>query len=215
MSDGIRWIGEHNLAARTPGLPGMREAVSLTVARDISAREFLISLGAHAEDLNKGTLFKDQKKKSTATFHSLAMYGTCGGWVYVLENSPDATWYTKSLAHQESQVLTGAEIVCVTQREDDPPPYVSHVTPEGHASHAEWGAPTGHPDFDEALRSAGAIYPSLPDSSEEVVETYWEEHMDDLLPRIFTAVGNYCKLEISQTEVEAGSLPLVVFPPAS
>ncbi|MFE1099161.1 hypothetical protein ACFW4K_01495 [Nocardiopsis alba] len=214
MSNGIRWIGEHNLAPRTPGLPGMREGISLTVARGINAREFLISLGAHAEDLDKGTLFKDRKKKSTATFDSFAMYGTQREWVYVLETPPDATWYAQIFSPQGRKKLDGAEIICVTHREDDPPPYVSHATPEGQTSDVEWGTLTGHPDFDEALRSAGAIYPSVQDSPEEEVLIYWEEYMDDLLPRIFTAVGNYCELEISQCEVEAGNLPLAIFPPA-
>lgn len=211
MSNGIRWIGEHHLAPRTPGLPGMREGISLTVARGISAREFLISLGANAEDLDQETLFKNREKKSTAPFHSFAMHGTHGEWVYILEDSPDATWYTKSLDLQKSQALVGAEIVCVTKREDDPPVYVSHVTPEGHASYVESGESTGHPLFDASLRTAEAIYPSLLDSSEEIVEMYWEENLDDLLPRIFTAIGNYCKLDISQSEVEAGNLPLVRF----
>ena len=214
MSNGIRWIGEHNLAPRTPGLPGMREGISLTVARGINAREFLISLGAHAEDLDKGTPFKDRKKKSTATFDSFAMYGTQREWVYVLETPPDATWYTQIFNPQGRKKLDGAEVICVTHREDDPPPYVSHATPEGQTSDVEWGTLTGHPDFDEALRSAGAIYPSVQDSPEEEVLIYWEEYMDDLLPRIFTAVGNYCELEISQCEVEAGNLPLAIFPPA-
>lgn len=213
MSNGIRWLGEHYLAPRTPGLPGMREGISLTAAHSITARGFLLSFGANAEDIDQETLFKNREKKSAATFHSFAMHGAHGEWVYILENSPDATWYTKSLDLQKSQALIGTEIVCVTKREDDPPAYVSHVTPEGNASYVESGDSTGHPLFDDFLRAAEAIYPSLLDSPEEVVEMYWEENLDDLLPRIFTAVGNYCELEISQPEVEAGNLPLIVFPP--
>lgn len=214
MSDGIRWIGEQNLEPRACDLPGMRGGISLTVARGIGAGELLIRLGAQTEDLDAGTLYKDRQKSSTGTWDSYAMHGTYGEWVYVLENSSDATWYTKSLNLQKAQTLAGTEIICVTDREHTPPPYVSHVTPEGQTSHVEWGEPTGHAGFDEALRAAGAIYPSVRDFPEEVVHMYQEEHMNELLPRIFTAVGNYCELEISQTEVEAGNLPLVVFPPA-
>lgn len=214
MSGGIRWIGEHNLAPRHPVLTGMRGGISLTAARGAGATDFLISLGARAEGLDKEILYRDRERRSNATRDSYAMHGTCGEWVYVLEDTPDATWYAQLFNPGERKVTNRAEVVCVTRRRGDPPPYVSHVTPEGHASHVEWGTPTGHPDFDEALRSAGAIYPSLQDSPDEVVEMYWEEHMSDLLPRIFTAVGNYCELEISQAEVEAGNLPLVVFPPA-
>ncbi|MFJ6020123.1 hypothetical protein ACIQFP_12305 [Nocardiopsis alba] len=213
MNKGIRWIGEHRYTRRSPGLPGVREGISLTVARGIGAREFLLALGAHAEDLDRGVLFKDREKPRTATSDSFAMYGTRGEWVYVLEETQDATWYAKSLDLQKSRTLLGAEIVCVTRREDDPPSYVSHVTPEGHASYVETGDFTGHSAFDDSLRAAGAIYPSsLRDSPEEVVETYWEAHLDDLLPRVFTAVGDHCGLEIGRSEVEAGDLPLVVFP---
>ncbi|WP_285732674.1 hypothetical protein [Nocardiopsis sp. ATB16-24] len=53
------------------------------------------------------------------------------------------------------------------------------------------------------------------DTSEDELELYWEQHMEELPPAVFSAVGDYCGLSIGQAAVEAGDLPLAVLFPLS
>ncbi|WP_285732718.1 hypothetical protein [Nocardiopsis sp. ATB16-24] len=218
MSEGIRWIGEHSDQSPDNRIPGMLGGISLTAARDIDTEDFLSGLGADPAQLDKHYPYKGRLSVHLPEgMHpdrvNYAMYGTCGDWVYVLEDWEMATWHLHYWDGSPMSALAGAEIVCVSLNRHDPPPYISHATLEGHIVSVESGGDTGCGSaLDGALQTAGAVYPSVLDTTEDEVHLYWEQHRKELLPAVFSAVGNYCGLSIDQTTVEAGNLPLAVLP---
>ncbi|WP_285732672.1 hypothetical protein [Nocardiopsis sp. ATB16-24] len=221
MSDKIRWIGEYSDQNPNPSILGMFGGISLTTARDIDTADFLTCLGAEPLQLDEGYLYKDWR--SVAFSEGVkpwdvryAMYGTCGNWVYALEDWGMATWHLHRHGGPPMTELAGVETICVSRNMDDPPPYISHATLEGHIVSVEYGQDTGCGSaLDVALQEAGAVYPSVLDTTEEEVELYWEKHQKELLPAVFSAVGNYCELSINQATVEAGDLPVAVLFPMS
>ncbi|WP_241480363.1 hypothetical protein [Nocardiopsis halotolerans] len=216
MSDGIRWIGEHSLQEPNWNIPGMLSGISLTAARGIDAKGLLTCLGADPRQLDEGHLYKDRRSAplpDEVEDLDFAMYATYGDWVYVLENWEMATWRLHHSEELPMTALSGVEIVCVSLNLHDPPPYILHATPDGHIASVEYGNDTGRgSELDAALHAAGAVYPSVLDTPEDEVHLYWEQHRKELLPAVFSAVGNYCGLSIDQTEAESGNLPLAVIP---
>ncbi|MFD0555248.1 hypothetical protein ACFQ0X_43295 [Streptomyces rectiviolaceus] len=95
---GLKWIGEHSFEDAKSGVPGMRGSISLTAVRGVEAEEFLVRLGADLEQLQCQDLYKDRDELAMPsgldmTQISRAMYGTCGDWLYVLEDGFAATWF--------------------------------------------------------------------------------------------------------------------------
>ena len=221
MSDGIRWIGEHIYQRPNNRIPGMLGGISLTTARDIDTEDFLTCLGAEPLQLDEGHLYKDRRSVTLPNGVKpgdvrYAMYGTCGDWVYVLEDWGRATWYLYRHGGPPMTALAGVETVCLSKNQDDPPPHIAHTTLEGRIVSVEFGEDTGSGSaLDVALHAAGAVFPSVRDTSEDELELYWEQHMEELPPAVFSAVGDYCGLSIGQTAVEAGDLPLAVLFPLS
>lgn len=219
--DGIRWIGEYSHKAPNTRAPGMLGGISLTVARDIDTEDFLVSLGAEPLQLDEGYLYKDRRSVTLPDGVdprklNYAMYGTCGDWVYVLEEGDIATWYLHRNGGPSMPMLAGVETICLSRNRYTPPSCIAHATPEGFIVSAEFGEDTGRgSDLDAALKEAGAVYPSVLDTPEDEVHLYWEEHEKELPQAVFSAVGKYCGLSIDQTAVDAGELPVVVFFPLS
>ncbi len=197
----------------------MLGGISLTAARDIDTEDFLTCLGAEPLQLDEGCLYKDWRSVALPDGMdtrkvNYAMYGTYGDWVYVLEDREMATWHMHRRGGPPMSALAGVETVCVSLNRHDPPPYISHVTPEGHIVSVEYGEDTGYGSaFDAALQAAGAVFPSVWDMPEDELELYWEQNMEGLLPAVFSAVGNYCGLSIDQVAVETGDLPVAVLFP--
>ncbi|MEV0097405.1 hypothetical protein [Streptomyces sp. NPDC050738] len=219
MADGLRWIGEYSNEDAKGGVPGMRGSISLTAARGVEAEEFLVRLGADDEQLRCRDLYKDRHELAIPagvdlTQFSLAMYGTCGDWVYVLEDGFAATWFLGYRKAPEMEPQVGEEIICLTLNHHDAPSLLLHAPgADGRTRETEFrGSTDWSSELDAALRAVGAVFPSLYDgvSTEEEVELYYEAHAHEIPARVFAGVGNYCDLAIDRTTVEAGLLPLAV-----
>lgn len=156
----------------------MLGGISLTAARGIGTEDFLTCLGAEPLQLDQGHLFKD--RRSIALPHGMdpkklnyAMYGTCGDWVYVLEEGDMATWYLHRGGGPSMSALAGVETICLSRNRYTPPSRIAHATPEGLVVSAEFGEDTGSESgLDTALQEAGAVYPSVLDTPEEEVHLY-------------------------------------------
>ncbi|MFJ9419425.1 hypothetical protein ACIRPT_35495 [Streptomyces sp. NPDC101227] len=215
MSHGIDWIGTHSTTERSAALHGMLGGISLTCARGVDADEFLINLGADLDELAARTPYRDRTAPVGGTPAGVnpVMYGTCGDWLYVLENWGMATWSTGYLEVESMWPYPGEEIVCVTLNWWSPPSQVIHVPGDERARRAEFGEDTGEGSaLDSALHAAGAVFPSIPDYPASEVTAYREEHGPRLPAAVFTAVGNYCGLSIDREAVQAGDLPSLLIP---
>ncbi|WP_431887539.1 hypothetical protein [Nocardiopsis alba] len=225
MSEGIRWIGEHGDRSPKAAAPGMLGGISLTAARGIDAEDLLLCLGADPFQLDEGHLYRERASvplPESVNPHRVghAMYGTCGDWAYVLEDGAMATWYSVCFMRfspaPPMPELAGVETVCTTLNRYDRPSRLAHATPEGDFLATEYGGDTGlGSELDAALRAAGAVFPSMADTPEAEVGTYWAEHGEELPPAVLSAVGEYCGLRIDRAEVEAGDLPLALLFPWS
>lgn len=219
MNDGIRWIGEHSTQHPSNRVPGMLGSISLTAVRDIDTEDFLTSLGAEPLQLDEGCLYKDLRSVSLPdgvrnTELSYAMYGTCGDWVYVLEDWGMATWYSRLISGPPMPALAGVETICVSDNSYNPPSCIAHTTPEGPVVRAEFGEDTGRgSELDVALQEAGAIFPTTLNMPWEKAALHREHYLEKLPPAVFSAVGNYCGISIDRADVEAGYLPLAVLFP--
>ncbi|WP_328406349.1 hypothetical protein OHS70_38925 (plasmid) [Streptomyces sp. NBC_00390] len=218
MSDGIAWIGEHSNEDAKNGVPGMRGNTSLTAVRGAEVEEFLVRLGADRAQLRRRELYKDRgavaaPPRIDLNHASRAMYGTYGEWLYVLEDGGMATWYAGYRRVAAMQPRTGEEVVCLTMNSWDPPKLILHAPGDGRVWQAEFAEDTGRSSaLDAALQAAGAVFPSVHEATEDEVALYFEEHVDGLPTAVFTAVGKYAGLSIDQATVEAGDLPLAIFP---
>ncbi|WP_406467980.1 hypothetical protein [Streptomyces sp. NBC_01594] len=218
MSNGIDWIGTHSTTAKSAARTGMLGGISLTCARGLDADEFLIALGTDLDELAARTPYKDLavpvgRPGRPSPRVNPVMYGTCGGWVYVLEDWGAATWATGYRRVKSMRSYPDEEIVCVTMNRWSPPSLVIHAPGDGHAWRADFGQDTGRSSaLDAALRAAGAVFLSLPDEGEAEVVAYYEEHRGRLSTAVFTAIGNYCELSIDPVAVQAGDLPSVLIP---
>ncbi|WP_406499808.1 hypothetical protein OG936_34815 [Streptomyces sp. NBC_00846] len=218
MSHGIAWIGAHSTADKSAAQPGMLGGISLTCARGLDADEFLIALGADLDELAaripyKGLAVPVGPPGKPSPRVAPVMYGTCGNWVYVLEDWGMATWATGYQKVKSMRPYPDEEIVCATMNWWSPPSLVIHAPGDGHAWQADFGQDTGQSSaLDTALRAAGAVFPSLPDDDEAEVVAYHEEHGGRLSTAVFTAIGNYCDLFIDPAAVQAGDLPSVLIP---
>ncbi|MQY10951.1 hypothetical protein SRB5_10650 [Streptomyces sp. RB5] len=215
MSDGIAWIGEHSYEDPTGAVPGMRGNISLTAARGVEPEDFLLRLGADIEQLRCHDMYKDYRSLALNPLAMKrawpAMYGTCGEWLYVLEDWGMATWYAGRPTVAEMEPRTGEEIICLTMNRGDPPQRILHAPGDGHVWYTEFGAETGCASaLDAALNAAGAVFPSVRDAAEADVVAYFEEHMRELPPAVFAAVGAYSGLSVDRSAVEAGDLPLAI-----
>lgn len=218
---GLQWIGEYSYEDAKSGKPGMHGSISLTAARGIEAEEFLVRLGADLEQLRCQDLYRDRDELATPSDGDLAhvsraMYGTCGDWVYVLEDGFAATWFFGYRGVPEMAPLVGEEVICLTLNHHDAPALFLHAPGDGQTRQAEFGeAAEWSPSLAAELRAAGAVFPSPYDGSDttaEEAQQYFEEHRAELCPAVFTAVGQYCGLTIDRAAVEAGLLPLAMLP---
>jgi hypothetical protein len=214
MSDGIAWIGAHHLIPDAPKVRGMRGGISLTLARGVEQDEFLINLGADLDELDARTLYTELRAPATVPGQPIpsvnaVMYGTCGEWTYVLENWGMATWSMGYQGKVESMLpCEGEEILCLTLNRFRPPALIIHAPGDGSAYRADFGTNTSRGSaLDQALASAGAVYPSIPDAGADEVVAYYEEHGERLPELVFTAVGAYTGVSIDQAAVTAGDLP--------
>ncbi|MFD8542234.1 hypothetical protein [Streptomyces sp. NPDC059649] len=217
MSDqtGIAWIGAHSTTEKDGTLPGMRGGISLTCARGIEQDAFLINLGADLDELAERIPYRDLAASvgGPPAGTNYAMYGTCGEWVYVLEDWGMSTWSTGFRKAESMWPGPGQEIVCVTLNWWSPPPVTIHLPGYERVVRAEFGEDTGEGSaLDAALREAGALIGPRPDSATAAAEAEYEERRELLPAAVFTAVGAYCGLSIDQAAVEAGDLPAVVIP---
>ncbi|MFD7665555.1 hypothetical protein [Streptomyces sp. NPDC059788] len=218
MSDGVAWIGAHSTTAKSAALPGMLGGISLTCARGLDADEFLIALGADLDELAEGIAYKDVavpvgRPGRPAPHVNPVMYGTCGDWVYVLEDWGMATWCTGYRKAESMRPGPDEEIVCVTMNRWSPPSQIVHAPGDGRVLQADFGEDTGEASaLTAALRAAGAVFPAIGDVGEDAVVAHFEEYGPRLPAAVFTAVGTYCDLSIDQEAVEAGDLPALLIP---
>ncbi|MEU6872089.1 hypothetical protein [Streptomyces sp. NPDC046751] len=216
MLDGIAWIGEFSNENAARRGPGMRGAISLTAACGVEPEEFLVRLGADSEQLRCHDTYQERDALALgpdAQHARVAMYGTCGEWLYVLEDWGMATWYAGHRTVAAMEPLMGEEVVCLTMNSWDPPKLILHAPGDGRVWQAEFAEDTGRSSaLDAALRAAGAVFPSVREAPEEEVALCFEEHREELPTAVFTAVGHYCGLSIDRAVVEAGELPLVILP---
>ncbi|WSQ15192.1 hypothetical protein OG604_50060 [Streptomyces sp. NBC_01231] len=218
MSNGIAWIGTRSATEKSVALAGMLGGISLTCARGVEADEFLIALGADLDELAARTPYKDLavpvgRPGRPSPRVNPVMYGTCGDWVYVLEDWGTATWATGYRKVESMRPAPDEEIVCVTMNSWSPPQRIIHTPGDGRVCQAEFGEDTGEGSvLDAALHAAGAVFPSISEVGEAAVVAYHEEHGPRLPVAVFEAVGNYCGLSIDQEAVQAGDLPAVLIP---
>lgn len=218
MSDGIARIGAHSATGRSAALPGMLGGVSLTCARGVDADGFLLALGAGPDELAGRTPCRDlvvpaRRRGGRSPRMNRAVYGTCGDWVYVLEDWGTATWATGYRAMESMRPAPDGEIVCVTMDAWHPPPRIVHAPGDGRVRQAEFGEDTGEDSaLDAALHAAGAVFPSVGEVDEAAVVAYYEEHGPRLPVAVFTAVGAYCGLSVGREAVRGGDLPAVLLP---
>ncbi|MFI8895774.1 hypothetical protein [Streptomyces paradoxus] len=219
MSDGIAWLGAHH---HTPPsvTPGMLGGISLTLARGVEADEFLIDLGADLDELAARIPCRELRapagQPGRPSLHlNRAMHGTCGEWTYVLEDWGMATWATGYQGRAESMLpREGEEVLCLSANRSGPAAVIIHA-PDACSYRADFGTTTGQGSaLDDALGAAGAVFPSMPESSEAEVVAYFEEHGERLPELVFTAVGAYTGVAIDQYAVEAGDLPGILISPA-
>ncbi|MFE5943148.1 hypothetical protein [Streptomyces sp. NPDC056480] len=220
MRDGIAWIGAHH---HTPAsaMPGMLGGISLTLARGVAADEFLIDLGADLDELDARTPCRELRVPAGGSGRSSspsyrAMYGVCGDWTFVLEDSGMATWATGYQGKVESMLpCEGEEILCLTANRFSPTALVIHA-PGACAFRADFGTDTGQGSALDAapLSAAGAVFPSMPEVCEAEVVEHFEVHGERLPELVFTAVGAYTGVTISEDVVRAGDLPGVLLSPA-
>ncbi|GHC94656.1 hypothetical protein RFN57_00285 [Streptomyces violaceochromogenes] len=196
MSDGIAWIGAYH---HTPSsvLPGMLGGISLTLARGVETDEFLINLGADLDELAARTPCRELRAPAgqpgqPSPHLNRAMYGTCGEWTYVLEDWGMSTWATGYQGKVESMLpCEGEEVLCLTANRFSPPAVIIHA-PDAWAYRADFGSDTGkNSALDAALTAAGAVFPSMPESSEAEVVAYFEEYGERLPELVFAAAGAY------------------------
>ncbi|MFD7169751.1 hypothetical protein [Streptomyces violascens] len=209
----------------------MRESISLTLARGVEVEDWLLRLGADEEQLLCGDLYRERGEldipqpgpgslnRDRPQLHC-GMYGTCGEWVYVLENWGMATWFLGY--HSTMAPLVGEEIICLTTNDWMPSSLILHAPglaipgEDGRPYQAEFGSDTERTSsLDAALKAAGAVFPTQYDggvSTEQEQVAYREQHRDELPARVFTAIGTYCGLSIDRATVEAGDLPLMILP---
>ncbi|TJZ59400.1 hypothetical protein FCH28_02950 [Streptomyces piniterrae] len=196
----------------------MLGGISLTCARGLDADEFLVALGADLDELAARTPCKDitvptRRPGDQSPHVHRAMYGTCGDWVYVLEDWGMATWSTGCRKVVSMRSGPDEEIVCVTMNRWSPPQMIVHAPGDGRVLRAEFGEDTGEASaLDAALHAAGAVFPAIGDVGEAAVVAYYEEHGPRLPEAVFTAVGNYCGLSIDQAAVQVGHLPALLIP---
>ncbi|MFD5751587.1 hypothetical protein [Streptomyces sp. NPDC127033] len=196
----------------------MLGGISLTCARGIDADEFLIALGADLDEFAGRIPCKDlvvpaRRPGDRAPHVNRAMYGTCGDWVYVLEDWGMATWATGYRTVESMRPAPDEEIICVTMNSWSPPQKIIHAPDDERAWQAEFGQDTGQDSaLDAALHAADAVFPSIGEVGEAAVATYYEEHGPRLPVAVLTAVGGYCGLSIDQEAVQAGDLPAVLIP---
>ncbi|MFB6900770.1 hypothetical protein [Streptomyces hydrogenans] len=213
MANGLTWIGAHAYTA-TP-VPGMRGGISLTLARGIDPDEFLINLGADLDQLAARTPLAELRSQPIPPGHdptryAYAMYGSEGEWTYVLENDHAATWATGFRRVPSMRPGPGEEILCASRNLYSPPASILHVEGDEVIRRAEFGTTTGHESaLDAALTAAGAVFPSIPDSTADEVTAYYEQHGARLPTLVFTALGAYTGLSIDQDAAQAGNLPAV------
>ncbi|AXE82253.1 hypothetical protein [Streptomyces atratus] len=223
MSDqhgsGLWWIGEHAYQDAKGRVPGMLRGISLTAARGVDTEEFLVRLGADPEQLECGELYKERHELAIPPDMgdvSRAMYGTCGGWLYVLEDTWAATWSLGYREVPEMDPFVGEEIICLTLNLGPGPSRILHAPgDDGRTWQAEFAESTGrNSKLDTALHAAGAVFPTAYDGvhTQEEASRYFEEHHRDIPARVFASVGDYCGLTIDRAAVEAGTLPLVLLP---
>ncbi|MFB8045436.1 hypothetical protein ACFC8F_29575 [Streptomyces hydrogenans] len=213
MANGLTWIGAHAYTA-TP-VPGMRGGISLTLARGIDPDEFLINLGADLDQLAARTPLAELRSQPIPPGHdptryAYAMYGSEGEWTYVLENDHAATWATGFRRVPSMRPGPGEEILCASRNLYSPPASILHVEGDEVIRRAEFGTTTGHESaLDAALTAAGAVFPSIPDTTADEVTAYYEQHGARLPTLVFTALGAYTGLSIDQDAAQAGNLPAV------
>ncbi|MFB6829316.1 hypothetical protein [Streptomyces hydrogenans] len=213
MANGLTWIGAHAYTA-TP-VPGMRGGISLTLARGIDPDEFLINLGADLDQLAARTPLAELRSQPLPPGHdptryAYAMYGSEGEWTYVLENDHAATWATGFRRVPSMRPGPGEEILCASRNLYSPPASILHVEGDEVIRRAEFGTTTGHESaLDAALTAAGAVFPSIPDTTADEVTAYYEQHGARLPTLVFTALGAYTGLSIDQDAAQAGNLPAV------
>ncbi|MEU0036343.1 hypothetical protein [Streptomyces sp. NPDC006333] len=218
MSDGIAWIGAHSTAGSSAAHPGMLGGISLTCARGVDADEFLIALGADLDELADRTLCGDllvpvRRPGDRSPHVNRAMYGTCGEWVYVLEDWGAATWAAGYRKVESMRPAPDEEIVCVALNAWSPPHRIIHAPGDESARQAEFGQDTGEGSaLDAALHAAGAVFPSIGEVGEAAAVAHFEEYGPRLPEAVFTAVGDYCGLSVDRAAVEAGDLPAVLIP---
>ncbi|AIA01251.1 hypothetical protein ACFU90_27825 [Streptomyces noursei] len=215
MSDqiGIAWIGAHSTTDTDGGVPGMLGGISLTCARGIEQDEFLINLGADLDELAERTPYRELVASGGGRPDrtNYAMYGTCGEWVYVLEDWGMSTWSTGFHKVKSMWPAPGEEFVCVTMNWWSPPRMTLHVPGDERVLRAEFGEDTGEGSaLDAALREAGALIGPRPQG--DAAEAEYEARRELLPAAVFTAVGAYCGLSIDRAAVEAGDLPAVLIP---
>ncbi|MFJ4717393.1 hypothetical protein [Streptomyces sp. NPDC088785] len=218
MGEGIAWIGARLLAPVSAEVPGMAGGISLTAARGIAPGAFLVALGADAEELTARTPYRDLAgavdlhRRPSSRVNAVA-YGTCGEWVFVLEDWGAATWATGLRSVASMAPRPGQEIVCVSLNRFSPPSQLLHVPGDERARRAEFGEDTGGASaLDSALHAAGAVFPAIGEVGEAAVVAYYEEHGPRLPEAVFGAVGDYCGLRVDEAAVRAGDLPGVLLP---
>ncbi|MER5950334.1 hypothetical protein ABT127_30255 [Streptomyces sp. NPDC001904] len=216
MTNGTAWIGARQHTSVSGAVQGMHGGISLTAARSIDPDEFLLALGAEVDELAVRIPYRDLEVPvrgpgGPSPAVNPVMYGTCGDWVYVLEDWGAATWSTGWRTVESMRPQPGEEIVCVTVNRFSPPSQILHVPGDEQARRAEFGQDTGEASaLDSALNAAGAVFPAVGDVGEAAVVEYYEEHGPRLPEAVFTAVGSYCGLSIDEATVRAGGLPGVL-----
>lgn len=226
--DGLAWIGRHAFGNRAAqGLPGMRAGISLTAVRGTGAESFLPRLRALRDTLDAPVPYRDFRlpdalPAASAPSWTVAMYGTCGEWTFVLDDFSASSWFVAQFDVPGAQPRRDEELVCVTLNLHDAPCLVAYSPPgtEG-AFTAEAGTgllqfrpraqdvdPTGAvAAFDEALARAGAVHSRLD------TDLSWRDFPPaERISAVYRAVGDHFGIRVDRHQVEQGLLPAVALP---
>ncbi|MER5890767.1 hypothetical protein ABT160_43695 [Streptomyces sp. NPDC001941] len=218
MTAGIAWIGAHHHTPVSAAVEGMAGGISLTAARGMAPDDFLVALGADPAALAARVPYRALvppagRPGRPSPRANRVMYGTCGDWVYVLEDWSAATWATGRRKVASMASRPGDEVICVTQNRFSPPAQVLHVPGDERVRCTDFGQTFDEPsELDAALRAAGAVFPAIGDVGETAAAPHYEEHAPRLPTAVLTAVGSLCGLSIGETVVRDGGLPGALLP---
>ncbi|MBB5939216.1 hypothetical protein [Streptomyces zagrosensis] len=223
IDGGLGWLGRYASYQDRAGqdVSGMRAGISLTAIRGPALEDWLLRLGADRSTIGQRVPYRQFAHPALPDPASIGMFGTCGEWTFILEDSLAATWFLAHFSEPAAVPREDEALVCVTLNHHDAPSAIAYSPP---GTDVVWTTEFGvgmledrltTPEdparelasFDETLARAGALHSKLnpPRPWREIRDNEWAT-------AVYRAVGDHFGISISRTDVEEGLLPAVALP---